>query len=441
MGYSLVIGVALCGTVLGFTIADYYQKQAVLEEEDAIEELYQVYRLKSAVFRVRTRQHKLILYTERPALWQAEYAKFLENVAEVKQSWIDFKLTFRNPARRLKDTPQEKVAYERLLQTQNGFNTYLEQSETLFQTNNPNNLPPATLDAAQEQLLNFMHTSRVFTLDGFLNDIAHLVEVTAAEYDHAKADLRRAEKLRFQIIIASLLLSIVSATLLAVYMNRAIARPIQAVTHVAQQVTEESNFDLQAPITTYDEIGILAASLNRLIQEVQQLLKAQEDANEQLEVYSEVLEKKVQERTQELKEKNQSLQKTLEDLRQTQAQLIQTEEISSLRQTIASIAKEIDTPKHRTDYHLTYIGKSIQYLLELVDPYQQNSPEFDQSMQTQIANINIESLQIELLDHLRAVEAEFGRMTELVQSLHCFVNPDGVESIKSDQLDAAYVKN
>lgn len=399
----MVIGVALCGTVLGFTIADYYQKQAVLEEEDAIEELYQVYRLKSAVFRVRTRQHKLILYIERPALWQAEYAKFLESVAEVKQSWIDFKLTFRNPARRLKDTPQEKIAYERLLQTQNGFNTYLEQSESLFQINSSLNLPPEKLDGAQEQLLNFMHTSQVFTLDGFLNDIAHLVEVTAAEYNHAKADLRKAEKLRFQIIIASLLLSIASATLLALYMNRAIARPIQAVTHVAQQVTEESNFDLQAPVTTYDEIGILAASLNRLIQEVQQLLKAQKDANEQLEVYSEVLEKTVQERTQELKEKNKSLQKTLEDLHQTQAQLTQIEKMSSLRQAIAGSPDTIDTPGYHIDNHLTYTSESISHLLELVDLYQQNVPEPDPSIQTKIADINLEMLKTDLPRWLNAI--------------------------------------
>ncbi|MCC5668671.1 HAMP domain-containing protein [Nostoc sp. CHAB 5784] len=106
------------------------------------------------------------------------------------------------------------------------------------------------------------------------------------------------------------------------------ARPIQAVTHVAQQVTEESNFDLQAPVTTNDEVGILANSLNRLILEVQQLITVQNDANEQLEVYSQVLEEKVRERTRELNEKNLSLKLALEELRCTQAQLGETEENS-----------------------------------------------------------------------------------------------------------------
>ncbi|MBE9104512.1 HAMP domain-containing protein [Nostoc cf. edaphicum LEGE 07299] len=171
-----------------------------------------------------------------------------------------------------------------------------------------------------------MHGSSVFLMDDFLNDISKLVKVTAKEYQQAKQELQTAEKLRLYIIVGSQSLSIAIATLLAIYTSRAIARPIQAVTHIAQQVTEESNFDLQAPVTTNDEVGILATSLNRLIQEVQQLIKAQKDSNEQLEVYSQILEKKVRERTQELDEKNQRLELALAKLRHTQAQVVENEQ-------------------------------------------------------------------------------------------------------------------
>ena len=54
-----------------------------------------------------------------------------------------------------------------------------------------------------------------------------------------------------------------------------IARPLQAVTAVAQHVTEASNFDLQAPVTTDDETGTLATALNNLIQRVKELLSEQ----------------------------------------------------------------------------------------------------------------------------------------------------------------------
>jgi methyl-accepting chemotaxis protein len=336
LGYVCVLGAAMLGTAIGFSIADYYQKQAQEKEEDAIEELYQVYRLKSAVFRVRTKQHKLILYIKQPSLWQEKYPQLLEYVTEVRQVWAEFRATFRQPSRHLKDTPQERAAFDRLIKTQHRFEAYLKQSEKLFQASNPRGLPPDAIEATQEALFKFMHTSQVFTLDDFLNDIANLVEVTAAEYHQSKAALRSAEKLRVQIIAASLFLSAAIATLLVWYMNHAIARPIQAVTHVAQQITEESSFDLQAPVTTQDEIGILAASLNRLIQEVQQLLETQRDTNEQLEVYSQVLERKVQERTQELKEKNQSLQRALAELRQSQAQLRPLEQSSSVNGMIGT---------------------------------------------------------------------------------------------------------
>lgn len=321
LGYVVVLGVVMLGTAAGFMTADYYQKEAHEKEEDAIEELYHVYRLKAAVFRVRTKQHKLILYMEQPALWRQKYPQLVEYVADARQAWGEFREIFSNPQRRSKDTTPEKVAFERLMRTYKNFDNYLGQSEKLFQSSNPQNLTPESINATQAKLFNFMHNSQVFTLDDFLNEVTHLVEVTAAEYNQAKTDLRNVEKLRLQIIAVSLVLSVVIATLLAGYMNWAIVRPIQAVTYVAQQAIEESNFDLQAPVVTHDEIGILATSLNRLIQEVQQLLKTQADTNEQLEVYSQVLEKKVREYNQELRRKEQSLQKTLEELHQIQAQL------------------------------------------------------------------------------------------------------------------------
>lgn len=275
LGYTFVLGAAMLGTALGFIVADRYHQDALHEEIDAVEELSQVYRLQSSVFRVRTQQHKLILYMRQPKLWQEKYPQLLQSFADVRHEWIDFKATFRNPNRQSKDTPSEKAAYAQLMRTKNDFDTYLNQSESLFATSNPAKLSSTAISATQSQLFNFMHSTQVFTLDEFLDDIANLVEVTTAEYHHAKVELSKAEKLRFQIIAVSLLLSAAIASLLVSYMSRAIAHPIQAVTHVAQQVTEEANFDLRAPVTSRDEVGILATALNRLIQEVQQLLETQ----------------------------------------------------------------------------------------------------------------------------------------------------------------------
>ena len=325
IGYALLVSIAVLGTTMGFVIADHYKQKAHKREEAAFEELYQASQLKTSVFYVRTTQHQLILYMDRPKLWGKNYTQLLEHVAEARQVWFELTANYTiNKPTMYGSVSGQKTVYP-LLQNYKGFSAYLQRTEAFFKENNPNNLSPSEIKTAQSQLFNFMHGSSVFLMDDFLNDISKLVKVTAEEYQQAKLELQTAEKLRLYIIVGSLSLSIAIATLLAIYTSRAIARPIQAVTHIAQQVTEESNFDLQAPVTTNDEVGILATSLNRLIQEVQQLIKAQKDANEQLEVYSQVLEKKVRERTRELDEKNRCLELALEELRSTQANLVENE--------------------------------------------------------------------------------------------------------------------
>ncbi|MDZ8183638.1 MAG: HAMP domain-containing protein [Nostoc sp. ChiSLP02] len=318
IGYGLVVSIAVLGTSIGFSIADRYKHKAQKREDTAFEELYQVSQLKTSLFYVRTTQHQLLLYMDRPKLWEKNYTQLSEYVAQARQAWAELTGNYGIQKLTKHDTVKEQKAFYLLSENYKGFSAYLQRTEAFFEAHNPKKLSPVEIKTARTQLFNFMHGSPVFSMDDFLDDITNLVKLTAKDYEQAKQELQTAEQLRLYIIAGSLSLSIAIAALLAIYTSRAIARPIQAVTHIAQQVTEESNFDLQAPITTNDEVGILAASLNRLIQEVQQLIKAQKDANEQLEVYSQVLEKKVRERTQELNDKTQRLQLALEELRCSQ---------------------------------------------------------------------------------------------------------------------------
>lgn len=332
VGYALVVSIAVLGTTMGFVIAERYQLKAQKREVAAFQELYQASQLKTSVFYVRTTQHQLILYMDRPQLWEKNYAQLLEYVAQARQVWSELRVNYSIQKPIKYNVVNKQREFYLLLQNYKNFNAYLQRTEAFFEDNNPNKLSADKIKTAQTQLFNFMHGSSVFLMDNFLDDITNLVEVTAKDYEEAKQQLQTAEKLRLYIIVGSLSLSIAIATLLAIYTSRAIAHPIQAVTHIAQQVTEESNFDLQAPVKTNDEVGILATSLNRLIQEVQQLIKAQKDINEQLEVYSQVLEKKVQERTQELNEKNQRLELALEELRSTQANLVKNQQTTKAQE-------------------------------------------------------------------------------------------------------------
>jgi signal transduction histidine kinase len=83
-----------------------------------------------------------------------------------------------------------------------------------------------------------------------------------------------------------MLLSVAIAAVVAWRTSRAIAEPVITVTQVAEQVAKKSNFDLRAPITTDDEIGLLAKSLNRLIERVSERTKQLEQAKELAEAAS-----------------------------------------------------------------------------------------------------------------------------------------------------------
>ena len=98
-----------------------------------------------------------------------------------------------------------------------------------------------------------------------------------AEEGDEEADeaLVQAQQTRRFIVFGTNLISIVLATLLAIYTTKTITLPIINLTHIAEETTRDSNFNLQAPVITEDEIGILAISLNQLISRVKYLLKEQ----------------------------------------------------------------------------------------------------------------------------------------------------------------------
>jgi two-component system, sensor histidine kinase len=77
------------------------------------------------------------------------------------------------------------------------------------------------------------------------------------------------------VLIGSLLL----ALLLSAALQRAITRPILAVTDVAQQVIERRDFSLRVTKTTHDEVGVLVDGFNAMLAEVGRRSEALEASN------------------------------------------------------------------------------------------------------------------------------------------------------------------
>jgi two-component system, NtrC family, sensor kinase len=213
---------------------------------------------------------------------------------------------------------------------------------------------------------------------------------------------------------------------------RTITRHLKAVTQVAQRVTQESNFDLQAPVTTEDEVGILAISFNQLIKQVKRLLAEQHEANQKLEDYSQALEQKVEERTQALRKKNIDLKQILQELRRTQSQLIQNEKMSSLGQLVAGIAHEINNPVNFIYGNLKHTDDYTQQLLWLLQLYQKYYPYPEPEIQNAQQEADIEYLTEDLPKILTSMKIGANRIREIVLSLRIFSRLDEAEFKTAD---------
>jgi len=141
---------------------------------------------------------------------------------------------------------------------------------------------------------------------------------------------RRVKQTTLAIIVGVFLLAMGGATLISLHWARGIFKPIERM-HGTMSAAEGG--DDRARVGTVpqgDEIGELAAHLDRLLDRLQ----AQKLALRQ---WGEELDQRVAERTRELAQ-------ALENLRSTQRQLVTSEKLAAVGQLTAGVAHEINNP-------------------------------------------------------------------------------------------------
>ncbi|HSF73916.1 MAG TPA: ATP-binding protein [Microcoleus sp.] len=265
-GYALVIGIAVLGAVAGRGVESYHKQQVrekLAIDRDKAEILTN---LNNTVQEVRIQQQELASLTAKPQIFDRERSEFLTRVAQM--SGILEQLQTLPPTK----NPEIAKDYELLQQfvQVNGktVESYFQQVQKLLAAAKLSALNPKQQQALGRNLNNFVAGETALKLKQFSEDSAQLAGNFREKADEALRTYENAEKLGTLILVCSLLISGAIAAILAAYTSGAIARSLEATTLIAQRVTEESNFDLQVPVTTSDEVGMLATSLNELIQRV-----------------------------------------------------------------------------------------------------------------------------------------------------------------------------
>ncbi|KOP27437.1 histidine kinase [Hapalosiphon sp. MRB220] len=382
LGYGLTLGVAVLGTTAGLLVgANYFQKaryQMIIADDEG----HLFSNLQGELSEIKSYQQEILpLLNKAPML--------LQKTSEFKTNLVEAEKLFSQLEEVSKSTSQiELQAF--LKQNHDTIKLYFQELQTLVGEILPLASQPQSVDKAQKLIQLFAQSQTALDYYEFtyeLNKFAKTVREFQEEADQAQ---NQATVLQAQIIIGSILLSTAIAVILAIYTSAIIVRPLQTLTQVAQQVTQESNFDLQVSVTTKDEVGTLADSLNRLIQQVKYLLKVQNAEAEE--------------------------------------RLIQSEKLSSLGRMIAGIAHEINNPINFIYGNLGSAKTYINDLFDLLQTYKTEFPHPNEVIRAKEEEIDFEFITEDLPKLLKSMEFGAERTQEIIRSLKDFSRLDSSKS-------------
>ncbi|MEH2379906.1 MAG: ATP-binding protein [Nostoc sp.] len=417
-GYTVAISIAFIGTTSGLLIAYHYEIIAQQQLNLSYQQQFLLKDLENTITRVRLHPQRLVTVLENSIWLEFEKDRFLDEMSQVNKRLSELKIFINNHPN---DSTINNIDVLNLLKKyKNNTEIYTQIVKKFWRQIEKNKLSANATKADQEQLLVFFkeETKISVEFEKLSDDLIGIIRHAEIQQKQANASFDSAQKLRIQVIIGSMLLSAAIAAILAIYTSRLIARPLQIVTNVARKITQESNFELRANITSNDEVGTLATSLNQLVEWVG-------DYTQELELARQSLEQRVEERTQEL-------QKTLQDLKEAQGQLIQTEKMSSLGQMVAGIAHEINNPVNFIYGNIQCVTDYTQDLFSLVSLYQEQYPDSIWSIEEKIEEIDLNFINKDLPLLLSSMKVGAQRIREIVLSLRNFSRLDEADMKEVD---------
>lgn len=437
-GYALALGSAIAGTSLGLVLGNHYSQQAQVDVSHHTEKQQLLNELNSQILSIQMHPLRLLAITGN-SIWQ-QY--------ERNQFNTDFNhlMILLEKIERFDDHTQvhDPIPHQSLKTLARKYQTALSAHEEFIQTLWQQLDNAASKSDANSQLTTALGNptaSQVsLNFEMLSEELIRLRQQNHQKQKQSEMKLQQAELLRLTIILTSLMLSVGLAMTLTVITSRAIAQPIEQVTAIAQQVTASANFNIQVPITTQDEVALLAQALNQLTHWAGQYTQALQQTRN-------TLEQRVQDRTQslqhsetQLRQQAETLKNTLLELQQAQSQLIQSEKMSSLGQMVAGIAHEINNPVNFIHGNLKHAKAFAEDLFYLLDLYQQYYPQSVEEIEDALDSIDLAFMRQDFPQLLASMSTGTQRIAEIVLSLRTFSRLDetGAKAIDiHESLDSA----
>jgi signal transduction histidine kinase len=283
-GYFVAIGIGFFGALTGLVIANYYRGREVRQFNQAYEQGQLLSNYRDAVVGAQLHSSNLVAVLENSQQLQTKKADFLKNVEKAKQLESKISGFIDSKPKRLAAT--SSTLQTLLLDYKNNLKAYVEQIEVVLQKIDSQPAQPQQISTARSQLLTIMRGETAMRLDQLSESLANILQTAEDQEQERQKAVEQAKIVERFIVIISMLVSVAIAAIVAWRTSRAIAEPVITVTQVAEQVARKHNFDLRAPVTTEDEIGLLAKSLNRLIERVSERTKELQQAKELAEAAS-----------------------------------------------------------------------------------------------------------------------------------------------------------
>ncbi|WP_413166589.1 ATP-binding protein [Capilliphycus salinus ALCB114379] len=276
LGYAVVIGIAMLGAITSFIVEGYYKgkfkDQFPIDQEKA----QVLIRINHNVFELKSNQEELVGLIDSPTSISGDISAIRSGIFEINRQLQQLKFV---PKTENEGVQNDYLQLQEISQNYtDNLQVYAQNLEQILQRIELGRSAPTTQQQLRNALIQFSQSPEAQNLYNLSEEsIALTVSLENRVGQGLKAS-EKAETLGNQIIFFSLLIAAFIGLVLAVYISWVIAYPIGTMIKVANQVGEESDFAIQIPVTTEDEIGELTDALNHLIQRVAEYTEELEKA-------------------------------------------------------------------------------------------------------------------------------------------------------------------